>query len=99
MKLVVRLMGVSLASSAPRQTFGIAIYRPNSPKPLKGLNHLRRRRNFMHERPRLLGRRRILHGRIVAIKPQRNDGGQRRGYNRGYRSHGVAETTWRVVFL
>jgi hypothetical protein len=47
----------------------------------------------------LLGRRRILHGRIVAVKPQQNDGGQRLGYNRGYRNHGVAETTWRVVFL
>jgi hypothetical protein len=47
----------------------------------------------------LLGRRRILRGRIVAVKPQRNDGGQRLGYDRGYRNHGVAETTWRVVFL
>jgi hypothetical protein len=47
----------------------------------------------------LLGRRRILRGRIVAVKPQRNGGGQRLGYDRGYRDHGVAETTWRVVFL
>jgi hypothetical protein len=47
MKLVERLMEASPASSAPQQTFGIAIYRPNSPKPLKGLNHLRRRRRLM----------------------------------------------------